>query len=30
MLLPNQLKAPEMAFIEEDDITDEDQLRASC
>lgn len=30
MLLPNQLKAPEMVFIEEDDIADEDQLRASC
>ena len=30
MLLPQQLKAPEMAFIEEDDINDEDQLRSSC
>ena len=30
MLLPNQLKAPEMVFIEEEDIADEDQLRASC
>ena len=30
MLLPNQLKAPEMVFIEEEDIADENQLRASC
>ena len=30
MLLPSQLKAPQMAFIEETDIDDEVQLRASC
>ena len=30
MLMPSQLKAPEMAFIEETDIEDEVQLRASC
>lgn len=30
MLLPTQLKAPEMAFIEEEDIHDENQLRASA
>ena len=29
MLLPNQLKAPEMVFLEEEDIADENQLRAS-
>lgn len=29
MLLPTQLKAPEMAFIDEEDIKDEDQLRSS-
>lgn len=30
MLLPTQLKAPEMVFLEEEDISDENQLRASC
>jgi len=29
MLLPTQLKAPQMAFIEEEDIADENQLRDS-
>ena len=30
MLLPTQLKAPEMAFLEEEDICDEATLRASA
>jgi len=30
MLLPTQLKAPAMVFLEETDICDEEQLRASC
>ena len=30
MLLPTQLKAPEMVFLEEEDISNEDHLRSSC
>ena len=30
MLLPTQLKAPEMMFLEETDIGNEEELRASC
>ena len=30
MLLPTQLKAPQMVFIEEADIGTEEELRASC
>ena len=30
MLLPTQLKVPEMNFIEEEDLLDEEDLRRSC
>ena len=30
MLLPTQLKVPEMNFIEEEDLLDEEDLRKSC